>query len=266
MLARPNWRWVEMVRIRALVRHDLRLFLRDPVFLVLMIVMPIAVMGFLKGTFKTSLRAEGFADASGAEQVVPGAILMFSTFLLSNLSFSIFRDHGARTWDRVRVSPASTGQILLGKSVVPFGLLGVQFTALLLVGVVAFGLEIRGPVLALIGVALAYWLCLLAFGFLLIALCHTFQQVNAFAQLGAIVFAGLGGALTAMSQLPGWAQAIAPITPHYWAMRGFRSVILEGKGIDGVLLPIAVLIGVAVVIAIVALRLFDPEAEKLSWA
>ena len=46
-----------------------------------------------------------------------------------------------------------------------------------------------------------------------------------------MLFGAIGGALVPLSVLPQWAKTIAPLTPTYWAMRGFRSVILDGAGL-----------------------------------
>ena len=86
------------------------------------------------------------------------------------------------------------------------------------------------------------------------ALCRTAQQASAFAYLGMVLFGAIGGALVPFGVLPGWARAVAPITPTYWAMRGMRSVILDGRGMTGVALPVAVLPAMTLACTAVALR------------
>ena len=92
------------------------------------------------------------------------------------------------------------------------------------------------------------------------------MQLNALANLGAIVLAGIGGALAPSTALPGWAKAIAPITPSYWAMRGFRSVILGPGGLADVVTPIAVLLAFAAAFVMVAAARFRVEEPKTSYA
>jgi ABC-2 type transport system permease protein len=243
-------------RSLAIVRHDLRILKRDPAFLVIMIVMPLVMMMFLKSTFRLSLRAAGYANATGAEQIVPGGIVMFSTF----------REHGYATWDRLRASPASTSELLLGKSVVPLLTLAVQSIVLFLFGITVFGLKVNGSMLGIVMVAVAHWICLTAIGLFLLAICRTIQQVNAAANVGAMFLSGLGGAFTPLSGLPGWARRIAPGTPHYWAMRGFRSMVLDGGGVSAALLPTAVLLGVSVLLGGFTRLRFRVDEPKLSWA
>ena len=253
-------------RSLAVVRHDLRILKRDPAFLIIMIGMPIIMMTFLKSTFRLSLQASGYPDATGAEQIVPGGIVMFSTFLMGNLAFSVFREHGYGTWDRLRATAASTSELLVGKSVVPLLTLAVQSIVLFVVGVTAFGLKVHGSLFALVLVAVAYWICLTAIGLFLLAICRTIQQVNAASNLGAMVLSGLGGAFTPLAGLPSWARRVAPATPHYWAMRGFRSVILDHRGVPSALLPIVVLLSISTALLVVTKFRFRVDERKLSWA
>jgi hypothetical protein len=49
-------------------------------------------------------------------------------------------------------------------------------------------------------------------------------------------------------------------------MRGFRSVILDGQSLGGVVAPALVLLGMAALFAAVALSRFRFEDTKLSWS
>jgi ABC-2 type transport system permease protein len=253
-------------RIAAIVRHDLRMLRRDPAYVLIMIAMPLVMMLFLKDTFRLALVEAGYTYANGSEQVVPGGIVMFATMLMGDVAFRVFREHGWGTWDRLRASPVSTLELLLGKSVTSLLVLMLQTIVLFAVGLVALDLTIKGSWFGLLLVTVSFWLCLLAVGFALLTLCRTVQQVNAITNVGAMVLSGLGGAFTPISTLPGWAQRIAPATPHYWVMRGFRSIILDGEGIGSVALPCGVLLGIASVLVFYVRLRFDSDERKLSWA
>jgi ABC-2 type transport system permease protein len=81
-----------------------------------------------------------------------------------------------------------------------------------------------------------------------------------------VLFGAIGGALVPLNVLPGWARTIAPVTPTYWAMRGFRSVILDAQGLNGVAMPIAVLLAMTLLFAVVALRRLRFDETKIGWA
>ena len=89
---------------------------------------------------------------------------------------------------------------------------------------------------------------------------------NAFGYLGATFFGMLGGAFVPLAMLPSWARAVAPATPQYWAMRGLRSLILDGKGTSAVGLPVAVLCGYALLFVIIALWRLRFDDAKVGWA
>ncbi|CAN5628401.1 hypothetical protein BH24ACT4_BH24ACT4_25180 [soil metagenome] len=254
-------------RIWAVARHDLRILRRDPAFLIIFTVTPIAFMAFTEQTFGSALALElDDPGLTGASVVVPGATVLFSWFLVGNLGFGIFREHGWGTWERLRASPLSTGELILAKSVAPVLSLAIQLVVLLGGGALLFGLEIRGTITAYLAVAASLAIMEVALGFLLLSVCRSVIQLNALSNAGAMLLGGLGGAVAPVELLPGWAQAIAPATPTYWAVQGFQDVTIEGADLGGVGVPIAVLRGFsAVFLAVSALR-FRVEETKTAWA
>jgi len=260
---------MSLARSWTVARHDLRILRSDPVFLITMTVMPLIIMGFMKPAFGSSAIPFGLdsdpSELNGAEHAVPGVAVMFAFFLVGNVGFGVFREHGWNTWERLRASRASPIEVMAGKTVVPLLTLALQLTVLLGLGGVLFGLRIEGSILAIVLVAAAFALCLVSLGLLLLAVTRTIMQLNAISNLGTMIFAGLGGALAPITVLPGWARSIAPGTPSYWAMRGLRSVI-AGGGMSDVLLPVAVLMGFAAVFATLAAWRFRYDEVKVSFA
>lgn len=253
-------------RVGVIVGHELRQLRRDPLPVLVLVVFPLVVMAFLKPAFRPALAAAGHPGANGAEQVVPGQATVDGFFIVSLTAIAFFSEFGAATWDRLRASPASSLEVILGKGIPRFAMSVVQFVVVFAIGIPLFGLHIRGDVAALVPLVLALALCLVLLGVAVTALCRTVQQANAFATVGLVVFGAIGGALVPFSVLPGWAQTIAPVTPTYWAMRGFRSVILDGQSLGGVVAPALVLLGMGALFAVVALRRFRFEDTKISWS
>lgn len=254
-------------RIRAVARHDLRILRSDPAFLVIFTVMPLLFMAFSRDAMGLALATEyPGQEVNGAAFMVPAGAVLFSGFLVGNLGFGIFREHGWGTWERLRASPLSSVELMAGKSVVPILSLAIQLGALLGGGALLFDLELTGSPAAFVAVAVALGVMQVALGFMLLALCRSVIQLNALTNAGAMALGGLGGALSPVELLPGWAQALAPFVPTYWAMQGFREVTLEGGGLGDVAVPVAVLFGYAVAFAAVALARMDVESSKTSWA
>ena len=59
---------------------------------------------------------------------------------------------------------------------------------------------------------------------------------------------------------------IGPFTPAYWAMRGHRAIFLDGGGVADVLLPVAVLLAAAVVLAVLGAWRFRADETKEFFA
>lgn len=251
-----------MRRAFAIAQNDFELLLKEPLSAILLILMPLVIMVVAKPTYAAVLHQEGYRFANGAEQAVPGMAVMFAFFMVTFGSLAFFREHMWHTWSRIRAMPVRSREIMLGKAVPSFVIVCCQQLALFAVGHLIFGLHIRGSVSALVAVDLAFALWLTAFILLTVALCRTFEQILAISNLGAIVFAGIGGALTPIHTIPSWVSPIAHLTPTYWAMRGFNSVLLDGKGISAVALPVGVLVATASVLCVAAVARFRLDATK----
>lgn len=250
----------------AVVRHEVRVFRRDPVFFVVFTTMPLIVMAFVKPAFRAALLSGHAGSVNGAEQAVPGVAVMFSLFLVSNVGFSFFREYGWKTWDRIRASWATPLEVMVGKVTVPFLQSFVQLAVLFGLGGLLFDLHVRGSLLALAVLAACFAITLICLGLALLALCRTIMQLNALANLGAMGLAGVGGALAPSNALPSWARTLAPITPSYWAMRGFRNVIERGSGFAGIALSVGVLAIFCAVFILIAATRFAYNDNKTSFA
>ena len=250
-------------RSRVLLRQNWALLMADPAPIVLLTLMPIVMMTFLQGTARAVLQAAGYPDASGAELVVPGMTVMFAFFGVGFIGTAFFSEHGWGTWDRLRSSRATTAEIVLGKILPSAGLLLGQLVVLFVVGVVAFGMRIEGSLAGVGVMMLACVTLLVALSMLLTAVLKTANQLMAVVNLAAMVLTGIGGGLAPVDVLPGWAQAIAPLSPAYWMLKGFRAVILDGGGVDATVVPAAATVAFAAVLAVIAAWRFSITDEKV---
>lgn len=254
-------------RVVAIARNDIRLLLTDMSFLIVMTVAPLGFMAFSRNAFGLALQAaDPGTQVSGAAFVVPAGTVLFSGFMVGNIGFWTFQEHGWGTWERLRAADISTASLMLGKSVVPILTLLLQLTVLLASGVVFFGLELTGTWAAFLLVAAALAVMEVTLGFMLLALCRSVMQLNAITNAGTLLLGGLGGAMAPVEMMPGWAQALGPAIPAYWAMQGFRAVTMDGAGVAEVAGPVGVLLGFAAVFAVVALLRFEVDSSKVSWA
>jgi ABC-2 type transport system permease protein len=246
------------------MRLNWRLLLADPGPIVITTAMPIVMMAFLQGTGRAVLRGAGFAGASGAEVVVPGMAVLFAFFGVGFIGTAFFSEHQWGTWDRLRASRAGSLEIVLGKILPSAALMLGQLVVLFVAGVLLFGLRVNGSLLGVGVMMLVSIAVLVAVSMLFTALLKTANQLMAVVNMAAMVLAGIGGALAPVDVLPEWARTIAPASPAYWMLKGFRSVVLEGGDLGSTFVPAAMTLAFAAGAATIAIWKFRVTDEK-AW-
>jgi ABC-2 type transport system permease protein len=251
--------------VRAIVRTELRILRHDPVPLVLLVAMPIVLMTLLSQSLGHVLLFEGYDDTPGSMHTVPGMACLFGFFSIAIVGFAIFREHGWRTWPRLRAAGVRGPALLAGKLVVPAGLLVLQHVVLFGFGVAFLDFKVNGAWLAVALLALAFAVMVLAAGLAAAAALGTVQQLNAVTNLGTMLLAGLGGALVPVMELPKWVQPAAVASPVNWAMEGYRDTILDGGGVGDVVLSLVAMVALAIVLTTFALWRLRRDAPKRTW-
>lgn len=251
-----------MAPIRALFVTEVRSMVRDPSAFGILLGMPLIMIALVHGIFSAGLAPDGETGASQEDLAVPGFATMFLFFLVTWIIYSFFREHGWGTWARLRASGIRAWEVVLGK-LFPYILVGaLQYAFLFVLGGLFVGLDVTGSLVALVLVSLAMIAFVVAFGFVLVAISNSHLQANMLGNLSAILLAALGGALAPLEALPDWAQRISPAVPHYWAMKGFRSVVLESGGVGDVAEPVAVLLAMTAALLLLSFWRFRYEQVK----
>jgi len=249
-------------RIPVFFRHNVRLVFADPSPIIQFIFVPLLMMAILKPAQELILQQEGFKNANGAEQVVPGFTVMMSFFWTAYIGRSFFSEYSWGTWERLHATKASAAELMLGKLLPGAVLIAIQNVVLFGLGALIFDLNANGAVWALVFVSIGLNATLLAMSLALVALCRTMAQVDALTTLATMLFATLGGALVPVSQLPSLAEDIAPAVPSYWALKAARDVILEGEGAGAVVVPTLALFGFAALFTVIAIFRFNVSESK----
>jgi ABC-2 type transport system permease protein len=122
----------------------------------------------------------------------------------------------------------TSADLIAGKVVPTVSVTVAQLALLFVLGGPLFDFRVSGSIVAIGLIIVVLALSLSAFGMAVTAISRTMQQLNAIGSVGAFGMAMLGGAWVPVASMPGWAQTIAPAMPAYWAMKAFRSVILQG--------------------------------------
>lgn len=249
----------------AVARNELRLLAHDPVPAVVLVGMPVVLMTLLTPALGGALALTGHAGAPGSAQSVPGMACVFAVFVVAMVGFAIYREHGWRTWPRLRAAGLSQTDLLVGKLTVPALLLVAQHLVLFTFGVAVLDLEVSGSWWVVGLTAAAFSLFVLSAGLAAAAVLGTVQQLNAATNLGAMVIGGLGGGFVPVDTLPEWVRPAAPASPVYWAMEGYTVAILEGGGLAEALTPVLVLGTFAAACVGIALWLLRRDTPKRTW-
>src|SRR5262249_17763807 len=127
----------------AIAANEVRVMRRDPTPLAVLLVMPLIMAPLYDHTFRATLQLSGHPHASGSDFAVPAAAVQFAFFLAPYTGFMFFRDHGWRTWPRLRATGASPIEIAIGKAAPMFALGILQMALLFTAGVALLHFHVR---------------------------------------------------------------------------------------------------------------------------
>ncbi len=194
----------------------------------------------------------------GFAQSIPGNTVMF--VMLIALTYGAATISGERSGGQLRrlvTTPVSRGEIAAGKIAGRLVIASLQISVLMAVGIIAnrtLGITIGDRPFVTWIVLLIYALAVAPLG---VAFGSWFTDPDRAASIGVIatmVMAAFGGCWWPLEVVSEPLQQIALVFPTGWAMRALHGTISFGLGLDGVLAPLAVLLGFAVVFSIIAAR------------
>lgn len=175
--------------------------------------------------------------------VLISMLALVITILLTALSIARERELG--TFDQLIVSPLSSFEILLGKTIPPL-IIAMGLTALMTVIVITcFKVPFAGSVIVFLISILISLLSIVGVGLCISSICKTQQQ----AILGVITFQMpailLSGFISPIEDMPVFLQYLTCINPIQFFMVLTRGIFLKGMGFEDVLLNLIPLIIIA---------------------
>ena len=195
-----------------------------------------------------------------ANFMIPGYLVMFVFFAAALGAEIIVRERQNRTLERLLASSVRRWSILGGVFAGTAAKGVVQITVFWVVGILAFGIDLGVSPAAVIILSILMVVVSSAFAILLAALVRTRRSAGSLAVLTALILAPLGGCWWPLFILPSWMQFLAKLTPHGWAMMGFNKLMLFGAGFGDVVTEMLVLLGFAVVFAVIGIWRFRTSA------
>jgi ABC-2 type transport system permease protein len=188
-----------------------------------------------------------------------GMGVQFLLFAAIDLGVGILLERQRGLWKRLRSAPLSRGMLLGGKA-----LSGMLITLLTLLvsftfAIIVFKVRISGSVIGFFAIAAATALMASTFGLLIAAIGKTPNATRGVAILAVLLMVMLGGAWVPSFIFPRWLQQATVVIPARWAVDGLDAMTWRGIGLDGALLPTAVLLGFAVLFGGLAVLRFRWE-------
>jgi ABC-2 type transport system permease protein len=202
----------------------MRLSIRNPVWVIIGIMQPILYLTLFGPLLEPVANAPGFPQGDAWQVFVPGLLVLLGLFGAAFVGFGLIAEWRAGVVDRMRVTPASRGALLLGRVLRDIVVIVVQGT-LLVITATFMGLE--APLESLIiGLAIV---ALLGGSFSAVSygLALKLKSEDAFAPLlnGVLLpVMLLSGILLPMSLAPGWLETLSQLNPITYIVDGVRAV------------------------------------------
>lgn len=198
---------------------------------------------------------------STIQYLTPGllgwAIAMGATFgAAANLV--VWRKNGMLR--RLRLAPIPTSSIVCSRVVVSLGIAAIQTAIFLIVATAVFGLQMSGGAWLIIPLLLCGTLSFMAIGLFAGSISKTEEGATGLANFVILPMAFLSGSFFPLDSAPGWLQSLSQIFPLKHLNEGMLDVMVRGEGASAIVLPCAVLLGIAAVLAAISAKLFRWEA------
>jgi ABC-2 type transport system permease protein len=238
----------------------MRLSLRNPVWVILGLIQPILYLTLFGPLLEPVASAPGFPPGDAWKVFVPGLLVQLGMFGAAFAGFGLIAEWRAGVVERMRVTPAGRGALLLGRVLRDVVVVVIQ--GVILVGAAMWaGLEAPLPSL-LIGIVFVALLAA-AFGALSYGAALKLKSEDAFAPLlnGLIVpVLLLSGILLPMALAPAWLQTVADFNPLTHVVEGLRAVFRGETGSGDAVLGGVVTIALVLVGLFYGVRVFRRES------
>ena len=190
--------------------------------------------------------------------IVPGLIgLLLSLTLILFTSMAIVRERERGTLEQLVVTPIDKTSLMLGK-IAPFAMVGyVQMTVIILLGKLLFHIPLRGSLVLLYALSLAFIVGNLGLGLFVSTIATTqaqAMQMSFMFLLPNILLSGYMFPREAMPLPAQWIGAVLPLT-HY--LKLLRGILLREAGFEAVWPEAAMLTLFAVTIISLSVKRFS---------
>ncbi len=186
-----------------------------------------------------------------------GMGIQFLLFAAIDLGIGILLERQRGLWKRLRSAPVSRVALLGGKAA--SGTIIALMSLLVSFGfaMIVFKVRIQGSLIGFLAVAAACAIMASTFGLLIASIGKTPNATRGVAILSVLLMVMLGGAWVPTFVFPAWLQRVTIVVPARWAVDGLDAMTWRGLGVSHALMPVAVLLGFAVIFGALTLARFQ---------
>lgn len=186
--------------------------------------------------------SQGAFALTSAQNLV---LFTFITALTAAVLLVRARDTGVLR--RALAAPISSFSVITGVGAGWLTLALLQTAIIMVVGALGFGVNWGNP-LAGILLIVVFALVGTGAGLLLGSAVESIDTVGSAAAPVALVLAAIGGCMVPVEIFPEGLRTISQLTPHYWALEGWKALMFDGAGVADIAVELGVLSAFAVVL------------------
>ncbi len=195
------------------------------------------------------------------QYIMPGllgwAIAMGATFGAA-MNLVVWRKNGLLR--RLRLAPIPTWTVVGARVFVSLAIAVAQSVIFLVVGVGLFDLQLTGAWPMILPLVIAGTLAFMAIGLLAGAVSKTEESATGIVNFIVLPMAFLSGSFFPLDDAPEWLRKISEVLPLKHLNTGMMDTMVRGEGPAAALVPLAILLGFAIVVTAIASRLFRWDA------
>ena len=186
--------------------------------------------------------------------IIVAMLSVVVTLILTALSIAREREMG--TFDQLIVSPLSSFEILLGKTIPPLVIAMTLTCIMIFIVIEVFKVPFQGSIILLLVSILISLLSIVGVGLFISSICNTQQQAILSVMTFMMPAVLLSGFISPIEDMPQFLQYLTYINPVRFFMALSRGIFLKGMGIEDVIMNLIPLICIAFITLTLAGRTF----------
>ncbi len=202
-------------------------------------------------------------ELRGVYMFVPGLmalILMLISALMTSVTITREKEFG--TMEPLLASPLKPREIIMGK-VTPYVFLSfINAITIITLGILVFGVPLRGSVILLLAESMLYITLALSLGVFISSLARSQQIAMVISMVGLMLpTILLSGFIFPIDNMPEILQAFSTIMPARWFIVIVKNIMLKGTGLAFVWKETLILLAMTLFFIIAAVRKFKTRLE-----